>query len=133
MGVFKSLFFFFFQYLQLVCSYFLFSFRRLCLSKNLSISSRLSIIGIWFSYNSLLMKLCTYVVSVLTSLLFLIYDFVFFPFFRDESAKGLSILLIFSKNQLKNPSYYCVTVFSPYLAVSICLIYLGASMLSVYI
>ena len=79
-----------------------FSLRRLYLSKNLSISSRLSILLVCSCLRSSLRILSISAVSVVTSpfsfLILLIL--VLSLFFLMSLAKDLSILFIFSKNEL---------------------------------
>ena len=87
--------------LFIVSVYFQFSLGRLHLSKNLSISSRLSILLAcncsWLSF----MILCISVVLVVTSpfafLILLVWGLCIL--FLMSQAKGVSIFLIFSKNQ----------------------------------
>ena len=78
-----------------------FSLRRLTFFKNLSISSRLSILLHLVVHNSLII-LCISALSVVTSLFsfLILLIWFFFLFFLMGLAKGLSILFIFSKNQL---------------------------------
>ena len=93
-----------FHYLGLICLYFLsfwFSLGRFYLSKNVSISSRLSILLVYSCLKKSLMILSISVVLATT------YPFSFLFFLWALSlvslislVKGLSILFIFSKNQL---------------------------------
>jgi len=78
-----------------------FSLRRLYLPKKLSVSSRLStLLAYSYSWQSL-MTLCISVVSVVSSFSFLILlIWVLFLFFLMSLTKVLSILFIFSDNQI---------------------------------
>ena len=79
-----------------------FSLGRLTFSKNLTISSRLSILLAYSCWWYSLMILCISVLSVVTSpFSFLILLIWVFPlFFLMSLATGLSVLFIFSKKQL---------------------------------
>ena len=88
-----------------------FTFGRLYLSKNLSISSRFSILLV-YSCKSLWI-LCISVVSIVTSpFSFLMLSiWVLSLFFLLSLAKGLSILFIFSKNQLLVSLIFAIVFF----------------------
>ena len=79
-----------------------FSLERFYFSKNLSISSRLSILLADSCSQLSLMIFCISALSVLTSpfqlLILLIFELS--PLFFFDKSDGLSILFIFSKNQL---------------------------------
>ena len=77
-----------------------FSLRRLCLCKNLSISSRLSTL---LAYSCFLVVFYDplYFSGVYCYFSFLIFNFVdLSSFFLKNLAEGLSVLFVFSKNQL---------------------------------
>ena len=78
-----------------------FSLGRLTFSKHLSISSRLSILLPYSCPSLSLITVCISALSVVTSTSsFLILLIWFFSLFLMSWGKGLSILFIFSKNQL---------------------------------
>ena len=77
-----------------------FSLGRLNFSKNLSISSRLSILLAYSCSQYSLMILCVSGLSVVTSFSFLILLIWVFLFFLMSLANGQSMCFIFSRNRL---------------------------------
>ena len=94
------------------CIFSWFRFGRLYFSKNSSISSKLSVLlsyGCWWWFLMVLfISVLSVVISPLSFLILLIWFFS--PFFFMSLANGLSILFIFSKNQLLILLIFCYSL-----------------------